>query len=192
MWAMGCIGVMLTVLGHPLTLCYYWANRPMWTMVLLEWCWQWFNTIWPNDKLSPCELWDVFEWCWQCFSILWWTNKPFDMFVLWVVLKWSWQCLNTLWPNVIIRQIKLCELWGVLEWWQYRVSKNVLYRVSEKYLKCQINNEPNHNTCNRMFDMCSSYCKNFIYISLSIAMWHGIIENWRITKMQFQRKGLIP
>ena len=55
---------------------------------------------------------------------------------------------------------------------QYRVSKNVLYRVSEKYLKYQINHEPNYNysTCHRMFDMCSSYRENFIYISLSIAM----------------------
>ena len=52
----------------------------------------------------------------------------------------------------------------------YRVSKNVLYRVSEKYSKYQINNEPNYNACNRMFDMCSSCCENFIYISLSIAM----------------------
>ena len=43
-----------------------------------------------------------------------------------------------------------------------------------------------------MFDMCSSYCENFIYISLSIAMWHGIFENWRITKMPFQRKRPIP
>ena len=44
-----------------------------------------------------------------------------------------------------------------------------------------------------MFDMCSSYCENFIYISLSmIAMWHGIFENWRITKMSFQRKRSIP
>ena len=42
-----------------------------------------------------------------------------------------------------------------------------------------------------MFDMCSSYCDNFIYISLSIAMWHGIFENWRITKMSFQRKKSI-
>ena len=42
----------------------------------------------------------------------------------------------------------------------YRVSKNVLYRVSEKYLKYQINNETNYNTYNRMFDMCSSYCEN--------------------------------
>ena len=33
-----------------------------------------------------------------------------------------------------------------------------------------------------MFDMRSSYCEKFIYISLSIAMWHGIFENWRITK----------
>ena len=39
-----------------------------------------------------------------------------------------------------------------------------------------------------MFNMCSSYCENFIYISLSIAMWHGIFENWRKTKMPFQRK----
>ena len=39
-----------------------------------------------------------------------------------------------------------------------------------------------------MIDMCSSYCENFIYISLSIAMWHGIFENWWMTKMQFQRK----
>ena len=36
-----------------------------------------------------------------------------------------------------------------------------------------------------MFDMRSSYCENFVYISLSIAMWHGIFENWRITKMLF-------
>ena len=43
-----------------------------------------------------------------------------------------------------------------------------------------------------MFDMCSSYCENFIYISLSIAMWHGIFENWRITKMPFKRKRSIP
>ena len=43
-----------------------------------------------------------------------------------------------------------------------------------------------------MFDMCSSYCENFIYISLSIAMWHGIFEIWRITKMPFQRKRSIP
>ena len=27
-----------------------------------------------------------------------------------------------------------------------------------------------------MFDMCSSYCEIFIYISLSIAMWHGILK----------------
>ena len=27
-----------------------------------------------------------------------------------------------------------------------------------------------------MFDMCSSYCENFIYIYLSIAMWHGIFD----------------
>ena len=74
----------------------------------------------------------------------------------------------------------------------YRVSKNALYRVSEKYLKYQINNEPNYNTCNRMFDICSSCCENFIYISLSIVMWHGIFENWRITKMPFQRKRSIP
>ena len=37
-------------------------------------------------------------------------------------------------------------------------------------LKYQINNEPNYNTSNRMFDICSSYCENFIYITLSIAM----------------------
>ena len=43
-----------------------------------------------------------------------------------------------------------------------------------------------------MFDMCSSYCENFIYIFLSIAMWHGIFENWRITKMPFERKRSIP
>ena len=43
-----------------------------------------------------------------------------------------------------------------------------------------------------MFDMCSSYCENFIYISSSIAMWHGIFENWRITNMPFQRKRSIP
>ena len=43
-----------------------------------------------------------------------------------------------------------------------------------------------------MFDMRSSYCENFIYISLSIGMWHGIFENWRITKMPFQRKRSIP
>ena len=67
---------------------------------------------------------------------------------------------------------------------KYRVSKNVLFRVSEKYLKYQINNEPNYNTFNRMFDMCSSYCENFIYISLSIAMWHGIF-NPRLTKLFF-------
>ena len=74
----------------------------------------------------------------------------------------------------------------------YRVSKNVLYRVSEKYWKYQINNEPNNNTCNRMFGKCSSYCENSIYISLCIAMWCGIFENWRITKMPFQRKRSIP
>ena len=74
----------------------------------------------------------------------------------------------------------------------YRVSKNVLYRVSEKYKKYQINNEPNYYTCNRMFDICSSYCEYFIYISLSIAMWHGFFENWWITKMPFQRKRSIP
>ena len=74
----------------------------------------------------------------------------------------------------------------------FRLSKNVVYRVSEKYQKYQINNEPNYNTCNRMFDMCSSYCENFIYISLSIALWHGIFENWRKTKMPFQRKRSIP
>ena len=28
-----------------------------------------------------------------------------------------------------------------------------------------------------MFDMCSSYCENFICIYLFIAMWHGIFEN---------------
>ena len=72
------------------------------------------------------------------------------------------------------------------------MSKNVLYRVSEKYLKYQINNEPNYNTCNRIFDICSSYCENFIYLSLFIAMWHGIFENWRITKMPFQGKRSIP
>ena len=27
-----------------------------------------------------------------------------------------------------------------------------------------------------MLDMCSSYCENFIDISLSVAMWHGIFE----------------
>ena len=43
-----------------------------------------------------------------------------------------------------------------------------------------------------MVDMFSSYCENFIYISLSIAMWHGIFETWRITKMPFQRKRSIP
>ena len=43
-----------------------------------------------------------------------------------------------------------------------------------------------------MFEMCSSYCENFIHISLSIAMWHGIFENWRITKMPCQRKRSIP
>ena len=43
-----------------------------------------------------------------------------------------------------------------------------------------------------MFDIGSSYCENFIYISLSIAMWHGIFENWQITKMPFQRKRSIP
>ena len=73
----------------------------------------------------------------------------------------------------------------------YRVSKNVLYRVSEKYRKYQINNEPNYNTCNRMFDMCSSVCENSIYISLSIAMCCGIFENWQITKMPFQCKRSI-
>ena len=73
------------------------------------------------------------------------------------------------------------------------MSKNVLYRVSEKYWKYQIINEPNYNTWNGMFDMCSSYCENVIYISLSIAMWHGIFENWRIlTKMPIQRKRSIP
>ena len=36
-----------------------------------------------------------------------------------------------------------------------------------------------------MFDMCSLYCENFIYIALSIAMWHGIFEKWQITKMSF-------
>ena len=45
----------------------------------------------------------------------------------------------------------------------YRVSKNVLYRVSEKYQKYQINNKPYYKTCNRMFDMCSSYSEKFIY-----------------------------
>ena len=39
-----------------------------------------------------------------------------------------------------------------------------------------------------MFGRCSSYCENFIYISLSIVMWHGIFENWWITKMPFQLK----
>ena len=39
-----------------------------------------------------------------------------------------------------------------------------------KILKISNHNDPNYNTCNRMFDMCSSYCENFIYISLSIAM----------------------
>ena len=43
-----------------------------------------------------------------------------------------------------------------------------------------------------MFDMSSSYRENFIYISLSIVLWHGIFENWRITKMPFQRKRSIP
>ena len=43
-----------------------------------------------------------------------------------------------------------------------------------------------------MFDMCSSYCENFIYISLSIAMWHGIFENWQVTNMLNQRKRSIP
>ena len=38
-----------------------------------------------------------------------------------------------------------------------------------------------------MFDMWSSYCENFIYIPLSIAMWHGIFENWRITKMPSEK-----
>ena len=33
-----------------------------------------------------------------------------------------------------------------------------------------------------MFDMCSSYCENFIYISLSIAMWHGNL--WKLTNNQ--------
>ena len=70
------------------------------------------------------------------------------------------------------------------------MSKNVLYRVSEKYQKYQINKEPNYDSCNRIL-MWSSYCENFIYISLSIAMWHGIFENWRITKMPFQRERSI-
>ena len=45
-----------------------------------------------------------------------------------------------------------------------------------------------------MFNMCSSYCENFIFISFCdlSAMWHGIFENWRITKMPFQRKRSIP
>ena len=34
--------------------------------------------------------------------------------------------------------------------------------------------------------------KIFIYISLSIAIWQDIFENWRITKMPFQRKLSIP
>ena len=51
------------------------------------------------------------------------------------------------------------------------------------------NNEPNYNTCNRMLDTCSSCCENVIHISLSIAMWHGIFENWLITKMPFQCKS---
>ena len=33
-----------------------------------------------------------------------------------------------------------------------------------------------------MCDMYSSYCENFIYISLSIAMWHGIF--WKLTNNQ--------
>ena len=32
-----------------------------------------------------------------------------------------------------------------------------------------------------MFDMCSSYCENFIYISLFIAMWHDL---WKLTNNQ--------
>ena len=43
-----------------------------------------------------------------------------------------------------------------------------------------------------MIDICSSYCEDFIQIPLSIAMWHGIFENWRITKLLFQRKWPIP
>ena len=31
-----------------------------------------------------------------------------------------------------------------------------------------------------MFDMCSSYCENFIYISLSIAIWYL----WKLTNNQ--------
>ena len=51
----------------------------------------------------------------------------------------------------------------------------MFYTVFQKNVKnraYQINNEPNYNrpTCKRMFDMCSSYCENFIYIYLSIAM----------------------
>ena len=39
-----------------------------------------------------------------------------------------------------------------------------------------------------MFDMCSSYCENFIYISLSIAMWYGIFENDEWPKCHFSAK----
>ena len=49
-----------------------------------------------------------------------------------------------------------------------------------------------YNTCKRMFDMFSSFCENFIFISLSIAMWHCIFHNWRINKLSFQRKRSIP
>ena len=36
-----------------------------------------------------------------------------------------------------------------------------------------------------MFDMFFLYCENLINIPLSIAMLHGIIENWRKNKMTF-------
>ena len=82
---------------------------------------------------------------------------------------------------------QFCITWTILN------SKDVVRRLCYfSIIKKTSNNEPNYNTCNRMFDMCSTYCENFIYISLSIAMWHVIFENWRITKMSFQRERSIP
>ena len=47
----------------------------------------------------------------------------------------------------------------------------MFYTVFQKNIKnIKSTSEPNYNTCNTIFDMCSSYCENFIHISLSIAM----------------------
>ena len=47
----------------------------------------------------------------------------------------------------------------------------MFYTMFQKNIKkYKINNEPNYNTYNKMFGICSSYCDNFIYIPLAIAM----------------------